>query len=328
MNFLSFEYFVALSRASSLRDAAASLMISQQALSAHIQRLEQELDVELLTKTRPVALTPCGERFAEYAAEMLVRRQQLERELAELSGRKKAIYVSVPLNGSPPFLSDVVVQFSRMMPNCLVQLEERPPRIMDEELKKYDFHISDSRLSSELEYIQIQSQQDSKPEKTPDVLESNFLAVVVRRDLLQGKWGEQYEANRAQFLKTRDLSLFREIPFIRDLSFHTDTAVDKYFVEHTFAPSTIAVATSLETCLTLCCAGAGALIVPEGLARRKIGTQREDMELFRLDSVFPAVELFISYTKGKILSPQEQLFIRLVCEFSSRLPSAAQPGGA
>ena len=327
MNFLSFEYFLALSKASSLRDAAASLMISQQALSSHIQRLEQELDVPLLTKTRPVSLTPCGKRFAQYAASMLVQRQQLERELFELSGRKKAIYVSIPLNGCPPFLSDVVVQFSKLMPGCLLHLEERPPRIMDEELKKYDFHISDSRLSSDLEYIQIQSQGEGVPVPNPDTLESNYLSIVVHRDLLRSKWGANYEEKKTQFQQTQQLTLMKDIPFIRSLTFHADSAVDKYFVEHAFAPATVACANNLETCLTLCCAGAGALIAPEGLVRRKIGSQLSEMDLFRLDSVFPAVDLFISYTKGKILSPQEQLFIRLVCDFSNRLspPSEHSP---
>lgn len=291
-------------------------MISQQALSSHIQRLEQELDVSLLTKTRPVSLTPCGKRFAEYSASMLVQRQQLERELSELSGRKKAIYVSIPINGCPPFLSDVVVEFSRQMPNCILHLEERPPRIMDEELKKYDFHISDTRISSELEYIQIQSQQEGVPSPEAESLRSNFLSVIVRRDLLKSKWGDKYEPNKAQFTQTRQLSMMKDIPFIRSLSFNADSAVDKYFIEHAFVPSTVACATNLETCLTLCCAGAGALIAPEGLVRRKIGSQLEDMDLFLLDSTFPSVDLFISYTKDKTLSPQEQLFIRLVCEFA------------
>lgn len=316
MNFLSFEYFLAISRASSLRDAAASLMISQQALSSHIQRLEQELDVPLLTKTRPVSLTPCGKRFAEYSASMLVQRQQLERELSELSGRKKAIYVSIPINGCPPFLSDVVVRFSSLMPDCVLHLEERPPRIMDEELKKYDFHISDTRISSDLEYIQIQSQQESVPVPEPDTLRSNYLAVVIRRDLLQSKWGADYEDKKLEFARTRKLSLMKDIPFIRSLSFNADSAVDKYFIDHAFVPSTVACATNLGTCLTLCCAGAGALIAPEGLVRRKIGSQLENMDLFLLDSTFPSVDLFISYTKDKILSPEEQLFIRLVCEFA------------
>lgn len=323
MNFLSFEYFLALSKASSLREAAASLMISQQALSSHIQRLEQELDVQLLTKTRPVALTPCGKRFAEYAASMLVQRQRLERELAELSGHKRAIYVSIPLNGCPPFISDVVVQFSKLMPNCLVHLEERPPRMMDEELKKYDIHISESRLSSELEYIQIQSQRESIPVQNPNALESNYLSVIVHPELLRAKWGEDYETRKAQFLQTREITLMKDIPFICSSNFHAATAVDKYFIEHGFAPATIACASSLETCLTLCYAGAGALIAPEGLVRRKMGSQLEHMELFRLDSAFPSVDLFISYTKDKILSPQEQLFIRLVCDFSSRMVSHA-----
>lgn len=289
-------------------------MISQQALSSHIQRLEQELDVPLLTKTRPVSLTPCGKRFAEYSASMLVQRQQLERELSELSGRKKAIYVSIPINGCPPFLSDVVVRFSSLMPDCVLHLEERPPRIMDEELKKYDFHISDTRISSDLEYIQIQSQQESVPVPEPDTLRSNYLAVVIRRDLLQSKWGADYEDKKLEFARTRKLSLMKDIPFIRSLSFNADSAVDKYFIEHAFAPSTVACATNLETCLTLCCAGAGALIAPEGLVKRKIGSQLESMDMFLLDSTFPSVDLFISYTKDKTLSPQEQLFIRLVCE--------------
>lgn len=316
MNFLSFEYFVALSKAGSLRDAADSLMISQQALSAHIRRLEQELDAELLTRTRPVRLTPCGRRFASYAADMLVQRQQLERDLSELSGRKRTILISVPPNGCPPFLSDVVVQFSSMMPGCLLQIGERPGNLMDEELRRYDFHISECRLSSDLEYIQIQSQREGPPRRTPSQLESNCLAVLVRRDLLERKWGPDFDHKQQALQETRDLQLLKDVPFIRAQSFHSDAAVDKYLAERGFAPATVACASNLETCLTLCCAGAGALIAPEGLILRKLGGQRDGMLLFPMDCCFPAVDLFISYARDKQLTPQEQLFIRLVCDLS------------
>ena len=316
MNFLSFEYFVAMSKAASLRDAAGSLMISQQALSSHIQRLEQELDVALLTRTRPVTLTPCGKRFAEYAASMLVQRQQLERDLSELSGRKRTILISVPPGGCPPFLSDVVVQFSTLMPGCLLQIEERPSNLMDEELKRYDFHISECRLSSDLEYIQIQSQREAPSAPPPGALESNCLAVLVRQDLLERKWGPDFPAKQQALRDTRDLQLLRDVPFIRSLNFHADTAVDKFFAEKGFAPATVACASSLETCLTLCQAGAGALIAPEGLILRKLGSNLDQMALFPLDCCYPSVDLFISYAKDKQLSPQEQLFIRLVCDLS------------
>lgn len=326
MNFLSFEYFVAMSKSASLRDAAGRLMISQQALSSHIQRLEQELDVELLTRTRPAALTPCGKRFAEYAASMLVQRQQLERDLSELSGRKKTILISVPPGGCPPFLSDVVVQFSTLMPGCLLQIEERPSNLMDEELGRYDFHISERRLSSDLEYIQIQSQREAQTAPPPGALESNCLAVLVRRDLLERNWGPDFQAKQQALRDTRDLLLLRDIPFIRSLNFHADTAVDKYFAEKGFAPSTVACASSLETCLTLCQAGAGALIAPEGLILRKMGSNLEQMVLFHLDFCYPAVDLFISYAKDKQLSPQEQLFIRLVCDLSHGWAEEKAPG--
>ena len=97
--------------------------------------------------------------------------------------------------------------------------------------------------------------------------------------------------------------------------------------EKGFAPSTVACASSLETCLTLCQAGAGALIAPEGLILRKLGSNLDQMALFPLDCCYPSVDLFISYAKDKQLSPQEQLFIRLVCDLSHG-PEEPAPAGA
>lgn len=83
MNFLTLEYFVAAAEEQSIRKAAKRLYISEQALSESIKKLEEEMDVRLINRTRPLMLTPAGEIFLIGSREILDIKQALTEEIAE-----------------------------------------------------------------------------------------------------------------------------------------------------------------------------------------------------------------------------------------------------
>lgn len=325
MNFLSFEYFLAVANSGSIRNAAAKLRISQQALSEQIRRLERELDVKLLTQNRPATLTPCGRYFAKYAESMLRQRREMERKMAELVNKTQEIIISISASDCPPCLTDAVAQFTMEQPNCKVTIKERPEHVTVSELKQYDLNFSSEPLGDELEQLSVLTPHTAPSAlKKSSSLESNCLAILVHKKLLQFQWGTAYEERYREILENPQLAGLKDIPFIRFDQRDSTAAIDRLFVENGVSPKVVASANSAEISLSLCCSGAGAMIAPEGWVLRKLGSNfnQETMLLLRLESVYPPINLIISYDKSKQLSQAEQAFITKVIQTISADPAA------
>ena len=81
MNFLSLEYFLTIVKSGSISAAAKELYVSQQTLSEHLIKLERELEVSLIKRTRPVQLTPEGKIFFNGAAEIIEVRDRMVHDI-------------------------------------------------------------------------------------------------------------------------------------------------------------------------------------------------------------------------------------------------------
>src|SRR6266550_6252357 len=72
VNLDQLETFLVLARCGSFTRAAAELHLSQPAVSRHVQKLEQELGVSLLTRRRGrIELSEAGERVRSYAEDVV-----------------------------------------------------------------------------------------------------------------------------------------------------------------------------------------------------------------------------------------------------------------
>ena len=71
MNFLTLHYFVKIAEELSFTKAAEKIHISQQALTTHMKKLEEELDVKLFNRKKGITLTYAGLLLNNYAIEVL-----------------------------------------------------------------------------------------------------------------------------------------------------------------------------------------------------------------------------------------------------------------
>lgn len=118
----------------SVSKAAQSNDLSQSAASQALQEAERELGAELFDRTRrPLAITPCGKRVAEYCRDVLRRHEELEADLARLKDaadgtvRLAAIY-SVGLSE----MSQLEESFAYQFPNAELQISYlRPERVWE-----------------------------------------------------------------------------------------------------------------------------------------------------------------------------------------------------
>lgn len=314
MNDLSYKYFVAVANAESIKAAADALMLSPQALGEHMRKLEREVGAELFTHTRPVRLSPSGERFRRYAESMLFERHQLERDIRDISEKHREIVISVSATDFPPFLTDVIADFSARFPTCIVTVTKRSVPVNAAELRSFDFNFSADHLPGELTELLLQ-RPDFRSD-TADILNTSNLSVLVHQKLLRRLWGQEYDERLENFQKAPLLTAFRDIPFIRCLDPDHDGISDRLFMESGFLPTVSAKSESMEICRDLCLSGVGALILSDGWAMRKLGPHinETEMMLFRLPSDYPQIRTILSYQKRKVLTLEEQAFITMIQE--------------
>jgi LysR family hydrogen peroxide-inducible transcriptional activator len=88
MTLAQLRYLVALDTHRHFGDAAATCDVTQPTLSGQLRRLEDELDVELIDRSRqPVVPTAAGERVVEQAREVLAARDRLATIASEMQDR-------------------------------------------------------------------------------------------------------------------------------------------------------------------------------------------------------------------------------------------------
>jgi len=88
MTLAQLQYLVALDTHRHFGDAAAACDVTQPTLSGQLRRLEEELDVELIDRSRqPVVPTAAGERIVKEAREVLAAQDRLTSMASEMQDR-------------------------------------------------------------------------------------------------------------------------------------------------------------------------------------------------------------------------------------------------
>lgn len=122
MDTFTLECFLAVAQSGSFTKAAKQVKRSQSAVTQQIHKLESELGKSLFNRKKNSKLTEDGELFLSYATKIYeLHREALDRFKApELVGK---ISFGAPEDFVAVFLSDVLVEFSRLHPRILLNVE-------------------------------------------------------------------------------------------------------------------------------------------------------------------------------------------------------------
>ena len=206
MNFLNFEYILAIQKMGTIRGAAEELYISPQALSEHLKNLERELNAPLFHRTKPLTLTEAGEQFVECARTCLEAKQKFETALMSITEQNHSrISLGVPTGMPPPMLLAFLDYFRHVHPELTVSTAELPTRTG-----------AFLEIPGHIDVVLGEFQgENGKLNYTP-VLESSRFVIAIHRNLLYAVAGDRAARLEAAAKEGRpvDLFEFRDIPFV------------------------------------------------------------------------------------------------------------------
>ncbi|QRN02408.1 LysR family transcriptional regulator [Legionella sp. MW5194] len=119
---VTLQCFLAVAETHSFTKAALRVGRTQSAISQQIAKLEQLVEKQLITRGRDLSLTPDGELFLGYAKRIYeLHRESLDRFKApELQGELR---FGLPEDFASMMLSDILVEFSRLHPRVMLNVE-------------------------------------------------------------------------------------------------------------------------------------------------------------------------------------------------------------
>ena len=125
MSLLSLKYFLVAAEEMNFTTAARRLYITQQTLSAHIQRLEQEYQVTLFNRRPRLSLTPEGDRMVKYATRIVRLERIMSAEFADLDPNARGILsLGISRMRAKHFFHDLWAAYRSRFPNMEIYLSE------------------------------------------------------------------------------------------------------------------------------------------------------------------------------------------------------------
>jgi len=259
MNFLNLEYFLTAAEELNFTKAAKKLFISQQSLSSHISKLENDLGVELFNRTVPLTLTPAGKSLVKNAARILDLKEQSVKELADIKDFKRGdLFIGASHTRGRAFLPEILPYYNEKFPNINLHLLEGNSKELDAALLKGDVDLIIGMLPFNVENVEM------VPLCNEEVL------MVVPDNILVKYFPDNYKEVKQKLEKDMDITLLKDCPFLMvNAKNRVRIIADEMFNEKEIKPNIILETESIETVLALSVKGMGITFYPKTLMNNK-----------------------------------------------------------
>ena len=303
MNFRNLQYFLSVAEEKNITRAAKKLYISQQSLSSHIAKLEEELDVPLFKRGQELSLTYAGERLALIARQICALEREIQQEADEIrDSRRGRLRLGISYTCGRAILPTILPEYHRTHPLVEFSLVEGNHQQMNEWLSKGELDVL-------IGYLPI----DVLGVTTYPLLQER-LFLVCPSQITEAVFG-----NTAQKMhKMLDVRAFQQQPFILLKRGNRIRAMlDSYLAKMDFVPSVILETENIETAFALASKGMGITVYPElfltGLHSSSLG-ENSGIDLFPLPGEETVGSLAIAFKENGYRSPAVLDFITLCRE--------------
>ena len=300
MNFLNIRYFIVIAEEQSVSAASRKLFVSQQALSEHLKKMEEEVGVPLFKRTTPLTMTVAGECLYEGGKRILSDYDRMINNIRNVtSTRRSHISIGIPTYAIPPYLSELLRRYREKYPQYEADVIKRQHSDIVHNMLHVDLYLSYLPSHSELETVPI--------------IPHDPYCAVFRETLALQTYGHTWPGIKEKLLQSGDLSLVSSMPFLqltdrlgqttRDIAL----ALDEFHISPRFGFSS----ESGELNAQMCRQGTGVMLMPLSIASRIFapGPETDDLIIAEIPVKSFAPMLAVCYEKGKHLHLAEISFI-------------------
>lgn len=305
MNFLNLHYFVVVAEELNFSRAAKQLFISQQSLSNHIKKLENEYGVLLFDRYSPIVLTEAGESLYRNAKAILELQKKAEKELLDIKDfRQGEITVGIAPSRGNIMLPPLISEYHHRFPQVRIHIYEGDQSALRErlELGKIDLAIG---FDFDSDLIETQ----------PLFQESQY--IVVPAPILNEYFTEE-ERSRLLASKSLPLQTFAHCPFVvaNSSSWTGQLLHQMSGKEGGFEPLVAAHTYNTLTMLALCRSGLGVSLCAKTFLwdELKKGKRSSEVYCFLLDDPLASSQLVIGTKKGGYHARSVNEFIKAAQE--------------
>ncbi|MBR0434866.1 MAG: LysR family transcriptional regulator [Lachnospiraceae bacterium] len=306
MNFTNLNYFLVAAEEMNITRAAHKLHISQQALSNHITKLEEEIGAPLFERTPSLTLTYAGARLVDTSTQILDMHSQFLNEEKDLSGDSKGdLTIGITYTRGQALLPLLLPQYTKEHPNVNIRIEE----------------ANSVDLEDLLAHGSVDLVLGFSPFFSPNVevreLSSDRIFLAVPVPFMEKLFPDNTEDMRQKFLTAVDISAFKEEPFILlKKGDRIRAIIDSYFKKHRIVPHIFCESANIQTAFALAKKGLGIAVYPEMFLRGETTLSAVDeggtlMDYYPLGTKATTEHLAIAFNKDRYLSKAAKDFIDL-----------------
>lgn len=306
MNFTNLDYFLALTKEMNFTQAAKKLHISQQALSNHILRLEEEFGVSLFDRGTPLTLTAAGKRLLIHAQELSNTKERLEKELADIRDfRSGELSIGITVSRGSILLPLIMPEFKKQFPQIKITLIQKST---SKDLEKL-------LLAGKVDLIIGFTPSDTENIEMDFLCNENIL-LIIPDSLLRQIYPQTYQSILDALAINPNIVLVKELPFIAmDKNTQVGLVFNTIFKDKGLVPKISLEVYTVETMISLCLKELGASICPQIFIDNPLALcdfrKIYNVHTFHLDNPLRNDKIYISWLKSKYLTLAAKEFISI-----------------
>ena len=307
MNFRNLQYFLRAAEEKNITRAAQKLYISQQSLSGHISKLEEELGVSLFERGGELKLTYAGERLYLLAQRICSLEQEILRETGEISDRRRGrLRLGISYTCGRAILPRLLPDFRAGHPQVEISLMEGNHQKLNEWLAAGEIDVV-------LGYTPI-----DVPGAVVYPLLQERLFLACPKTITESVFGGKAEEMRIDGWRDIDVHALRGCPFILLKSGNRiRTMFDAYLVKMDFMPEILLETENIETAYALAEQGMGITIYPELFFNTLHGAESTQVDLLPLPAEDTTGTLAVAFLEKGYHAPAVLDFITLSRQMSA-----------
>lgn len=295
MNTEHLRYFIKVADSLNITSTARELFMSQQALSTHINNLEERLGVRLFDRSPNLSLTYAGKRVYKLSRQILDIEEQMVSEINDVKKESKGeIRIGVSHTRGRVLLPDIIPDFSRSYPLVDVKL-----------IEGNSGELIEGALSDRIDLIILTTPIDGR--LASEKLQKERLFWVIPNKYLRAVYGENFKK-----IQEVDIKRFSLFPFVMMNKNNTiRKVIDALFNKICLNADIKFEVENIETVLALAHKEMGITVYPEMFLNHLSPMFKEDNQAsyYPIKEIGIEATLVVAYRQGKYLNKIHKAFI-------------------